>query len=86
MISYDRILNEMERQLHTARRTTDKGEMREALAAIRSLCEVALDESAEREAKVIPKMLTTNKIQSISSLEAKPLEEEDANGGSLFDF
>ena len=86
MISYDRILNEMERQLQAARKTADQGEMREALSAIRSLCEVALSQGVENKTMVIPKMLTTDEVQPVSSLEGKPLEEEDANGGSLFDF
>lgn len=88
MIPYDRIISEMERQLSVARRSSDEHTMREALSAIRSLCEVALGgESGRREEKVVPKMLTTaSAVMSITSLEGKPLEEEDANGGSLFDF
>lgn len=87
MISYDRIVSEMERQLGVARRTNDEGTMREAFSAVRSLCEVALGEEGRQEKKVFPKMLTTdNAVQSITSLEGKPLEEEDANGGSIFDF
>ncbi|MBO1915424.1 DUF5327 family protein, partial [Microvirga sp. 3-52] len=42
MISYNQIFLEMERQLSAAKKTEDEREMREALAAIRSLCEVAL--------------------------------------------
>lgn len=87
MISYDRIISEMERQLSVAQRANDERAMREALSAIRSLCEVALGEnSASQEEKVVPKMLTAPDVQSISPLEGKPLVEEDANGGSLFDF
>ena len=86
MISYDRILSEMERQLSTARRSGDEREMREALAAIRSLCEVALGGSPETTERVIPKEIPMNKSQSLTSLEGKPLEEEDANGSSIFDF
>ncbi|WP_342508362.1 YwdI family protein [Sporosarcina sp. FSL K6-2383] len=88
MISYDRIISEMERQLSVAKRTNDERAMREALAAVRSLCEVALngDSSVRQEEKIAPKMLIAPDVQSISSLEGKPLEEEDANGGSLFDF
>lgn len=87
MIPYDRILAEMERQLVVARRTSDESTMREAFSAVRSLCEVALGGEGKQEKKVFPKMLTTdNAVQSITSLEGKPLEEEYANGGSLFDF
>ena len=86
MISYDRILEEMERQLIYARRSADEGEMREALAAIRSLSEVALGGSSGEPEKIVPKMLKMTEVQSLTSLDAKPLVEKGANGGSLFDF
>lgn len=86
MISYDRILAEIERQLNTARRSADESEMREALAAIRSLSEVALSGSSGEPEKIVPKMLKMNEVQSLTSLEAKPMVEKGANGGSIFDF
>ncbi|MFC5589224.1 YwdI family protein [Sporosarcina soli] len=87
MIPYNRIMEEMERQLHVAKRSGDEQSMREALSAIRSLCEVALGGEVRREEKIVPRMLPTSQTaQSISSLESKPLVEEDANGGSIFDF
>lgn len=90
MISYDRILVEMERQLNVARKSGDEREMRESLAAIRSLCEVALGGSSGGPKKVVPKMLGTNEVQSqvqsFPSLESKPIVEDGANGGSIFDF
>lgn len=90
MISYDQLFMEMERQLKGAQKTTDEQEMRQALAAIRSLCEVALGGEASRpvrKEKVMPKMLETPQVQSLSSLEIQPMQEEDgANGKSLFDF
>ncbi len=55
MIPYDRIIAEMERQLGTARQAGDERAMREALTAIKSLCEVALGGEVEREEKIIPK-------------------------------
>ena len=86
MISYDRVFVEMERQLNAARKTADEREMREALTAIRSLCEVALGGESTKVEQVMPKMLETPQVQSLTSLEAKPMIEEGANGGSLFDF
>ncbi len=77
----------MERQLSVAKRANEERAMREALSAVRSLCEVALGTNGvKQEEKFVPKMLVAPDVQSISSLEGKPLEEEDANGGSLFDF
>ena len=86
MITYDRILSEMERQLSTARRSGDESQMRESLAAIRSLCEVALGGSVETTEKIVPKKILMNESQPLTSLEGKPLEEEGANGSSIFDF
>jgi len=77
----------MERQLSVARRANDDSTMREAFAAVRSLCEVVLGGESKREEKAVLKTLTTaSAVQSITSFEGKLLEEEDANGGSLFDF
>ncbi|MCZ2257478.1 YwdI family protein [Sporosarcina sp. G11-34] len=87
MIPYNRIILEMERQLSVARSATDERKMREALSAVRSLCEVALSGEEKREENTFPEMLHTNPVvQSFTSLDAKPLEEKDANGGSIFDF
>lgn len=88
MIPYDRIIAEMERQLGTARQAGDVRAMREALTAVKSLCEVALGGEVEREEKIVPKKIlaTSQPVQSISSLEGQPLVEKDANGGSIFDF
>ena len=86
MISYDRILAEIERQLVSARESANEGEMREALAAIRSLSEVALGGNTEKSEQVVPKMLKINEVQTLTSLESTPMKEEGANGGSIFDF
>ena len=77
----------MEHQLSVAKRAGDEHAMREALSAVRSLCEVALGGADKREGKITLKMLSTTGTNVIpSTLEAKPLIEEDANGGSIFDF
>jgi hypothetical protein len=87
MISYERILAEMERQLSVAKQARDESAIREALSAIRSLCEVTLTGEVKTEQRIVPKMLSVqSETQSLSTLEGTLLEEEDANGGSLFDF
>ena len=87
MIPYDRIISEMERQLAIARGANDEQSVREAISAVRSLCEVALGgEKKREEKKILPKMLSTGNNVMPTSLESKPLIEEDANGGSIFDF
>jgi hypothetical protein len=80
MIPVNRLLSEMEKQLSAAKNAGDEQSMREALSAIRSLCEVAL--SAESN----PVPLKLNVQQSPSVIRHEKLQEEDANGDSIFDF
>lgn len=97
MISYQHVLEEIERQVQLARQTNNEASMREALAAIRSLSEVALSGGGRQQENVVPRNLVTQhvapqaistpQVQSLNSLESKPIEEEDgANGKSIFDF
>lgn len=93
MISYQQVFKEIERQLQQAKTTNDVSAMRESLAAIRSLSEVALGGNHTSE-RVTPKVEPSQAIaqsqpqsHSLTTLEAKPLEEDDgSNGSSIFDF
>lgn len=89
MISYQQVLKEIERQVQRAQNTNQESVIREALAAVRSLSEVALSEESggnPRKIETAP-VIERVPVQSISSLESLPIEEEDgANGKSLFDF
>lgn len=78
MIPLDRVLTEMEKQLSAAKNAGDEQSMREALSAIRSLCEVAL--SPEQ-----PSATRKLHVQHAPSVKQQ-LIEEDANGDSIFDF
>lgn len=108
MISTNRVLEELQRQLTNAKTTSDEAAMRESIAAMQSLCGLILGEktahlpSSEDELKFLSgsnagagagasptgmepiKKTISAPVQS--SLEGKVLVEEDANGGSLFDF
>lgn len=94
MISYQQVLAEIERQVQRARQTNNEGAIREALAAVRSLSEVALGGQQEKvepmkveKTYVMPQVAQIPQVQSVSSLESMPLVEEDgSNGKSLFDF
>ncbi|MFD1205641.1 YwdI family protein [Sporosarcina contaminans] len=89
MISTDRILLEIDRQLNNAKAANDERAIRESLTAIRSLCEVVLGNEPKNETPRLLKatdVTSVPTIQTVSALEGKPLEEEDANGGSIFDF
>lgn len=104
MISTNRVLEELQRQLTYAKTTSDEAAMRESIAAMQSLCGLILGEkaaqlpSSEGELKFLSgsnagasptEMSPIKKTISApvqSGLEGKVLVEEDANGGSLFDF
>ncbi|MBB4823103.1 hypothetical protein HNO89_000321 [Sporosarcina luteola] len=90
MISQEQLLAEMERQLQKAKMAEDDQAVREALAAIRSLCEVVL---GSNNTSMFTKLSKEPIMQQVAApipstlpMEGRPLEEEDANGGSLFDF
>lgn len=86
MISTERVIEEMQRQLNYAK-TADDQAVREALTAIRALCQVVLVSNEKKDEPIItPRTMAISHKPQISSLESRPLEEEDANGGSIFDF
>ncbi|MBK3495699.1 YwdI family protein [Viridibacillus sp. YIM B01967] len=102
MISHEMIVAEIDKHMVQAKQAQNEQEIREALSAVRALCDVVLAKSAGfatapskslgkpmNEALQIqstdsqqPLMLT----QMPSSLTTNKLEEEDANGDSIFDF
>lgn len=98
MISYEHVLAEIERLVQEAGRTNNEGSKREALAAIRSLAEVALSGGSGRQERAAvhqnvktqympPQTVPVPQVQSLNAFESLPIEEEDgANGKSIFDF
>lgn len=92
MISYETIVKQIEKHAIQAKQTRDEQQIREQLAAIRALCEVVLDDGKPilKPSVVAP---SVHNIQTTSMMISQPLvtssqrvEEEDANGESLFDF
>lgn len=82
MISSEQILNQIDKQLQQAKTAGNEQSKREALAAIRALCDLALDS--------VPSPSYAPIVQEVSApiLSTQPiaLKENDANGESLFDF
>ncbi len=78
-----RILSEIEKHTASARKS-DPAKMRESIAAIRALCDLVLDDDrpATDKPQAIP--LASPQVQTVSSV--NKLNEEDANGDSLFEF
>lgn len=92
MISYETIVKQIEKHAIQAKQMRDEQQIREQLAAIRALCEVVLDDgqAVAKSSVVVP---SVHNIQTTSMMMSQPLvtssqkvEEEDANGESLFDF
>ncbi|MCP1143559.1 DUF5327 family protein [Lysinibacillus endophyticus] len=99
MISYKALLNEIELLLANVKNTEDEQQIREQLSAIRALCNVGLasNQNSKTQTKSSSSQSqqnqsnsssnqTQNIINSVSSLNASKLKEEDANGDSIFDF
>lgn len=88
MISYQAVLQQLEKQLDEAKKASSEQQIRESLTAVRALCEVVLAQPAEGvkpQSKHIPQMLTQSPTQQMVYA-AKIDEEDGANGDSLFDF
>ncbi|MEG0439092.1 YwdI family protein [Solibacillus cecembensis] len=92
MISYETIVQQIEKHAIQAKQTRDEQQIREQLSAIRALCNVVLDEG-KPVAKPSVAAPHVHNIQTTSMMISQPLvtssqklEEEDANGESLFDF
>ncbi|MDN5708850.1 MAG: YwdI family protein [Planococcus sp. (in: firmicutes)] len=86
-IETTRILDEIDK--HTARaRGSEPEKIRESLAAIRALCDLLLEDGmqAPKKPRAMPLAATetVNRPQSVPA--ATRLQEEGANGDSLFEF
>lgn len=84
MISNEHIFMQIDKQLQKAKTTGNEQTKREALAAIRALCDVALD-SVEPALSQAPPVIKTMTVAPTIQQPAT-LKEDDANGESLFDF
>ena len=84
MISNDQLLMQIDKQLQHAKITGNEQTKREALAAIRALCDLALESGPE------PFSQATSVAQAVPMAptiqQPVALKEDDANGESLFDF
>ena len=83
MISNRQILMQIEKQLQEAKTASGEQSIRESLAAIKALCDVALTVPQTESPTVLP--TPTVKAATLTG-PSTPLKEDDANGESLFDF
>ncbi|WP_036182403.1 YwdI family protein [Ureibacillus manganicus] len=94
MITFQTLLQTIEKHTKLAQNTENEQEIREQFIAIRTICELALTEQGSNisvtkqqfEQQIIPQTVQLNSTTQ-SSLSSNPLKEQDgANGSSLFDF
>ncbi|AUD14655.1 MULTISPECIES: YwdI family protein [unclassified Planococcus (in: firmicutes)] len=85
-IETTRILDEIDK--HTARaRGSEPEKIRESLAAIRALCDLLLEDGMQAPKKPRAMPLQTDPVNRPQSVPAATrLQEEGANGDSLFEF
>lgn len=83
-IGHARILNEIEKYTAQAR-SENPAKMRESVAAIRALCNLLLDDE-DRAGSKPPRAMPLASPAPQISLSEKKMQEEDANGDSLFEF
>lgn len=94
-MNYEAILNEIEQQLKSARTTSETADIRARLTAIQALCNAALGgascPASSAALTVQPSTATfvtseSNPLPVTAVAPSVRLEEDDANGDSLFDF
>ncbi len=88
MIPYQAVIQQLEKQLSSVKNAGDEQQIREALTAIRALCDVVLDSPdgiSKAQSKHLPQMLASEPKQA-SLYTAKMEEEDGANGDSIFEF
>ncbi len=88
MIPLSRIMSEIEKHASSANHQDDSV-AREALVAIRALCDVALSESPKVDQYQSTRQIEVPMIRQTESpplRTVEPLKEDGANGDSLFDF
>ncbi|MBD8070067.1 YwdI family protein [Bacillus sp. PS06] len=92
-VSMNRILEKMTIELAKAKQEQNEGKVREHFIAMRTLCDLVLEERQEANEVVYPKSFAQPIQQTPpmtmpmgTSLPSTKMDEDDANGGSLLDF
>lgn len=92
-ISYQVLLNKMGEKIQEAKREHSDAKIREHIQAIKTLCEVMLEETSSETSREYStpvqsiSLSAQNTVSSVNSLAEKKLETDDgANGDSIFDF
>ena len=93
MISYEIVLASLEKHIARAKQADTEQQMREELSAIKALCDVVLNTATTqtKNAQTHQQQVQTVKSVSLtmpqSVIQNQPkLQEDGANGDSIFDF
>lgn len=86
-ISVNQLLEKIESELHRAKQAGSTAKVRENVHTIKVLCELILEENnSELPKRVVGVTESIPQVVTVPTLNAKKLEEDEANGESLFDF
>lgn len=88
-ISVQKLLGKMEKELYEAKASPSEARIRERVQAIKSLCELILEESDTGSTSVAPSISHTYSSQPAQPANVQPKKmqmDDEANGDSLFDF
>lgn len=86
MITTSQILLQIEKHIHAAKAASSNQAIRDEFVAMKTLCEAYLStEHVQLETKnVVP--TTTKPLTTVNQLNVTKIEEDGANGDSIFDF
>lgn len=91
-ISMQKLLRKMEEEIRNARISASETRIRERIQAIKTLCELILEEPEEKQHQftsmttVPTQAVTINNPERLVNNHKRLQTDDDANGESLFDF
>ncbi|MDQ0856990.1 YwdI family protein [Bacillus sp. V2I10] len=91
-IHISKLLAKMEKEIQRAMQGSSDSEVRERLLAVKTLCDLVLEEQAEERyetKQTSPNQLDALQLQKMmgaSNFNNKKKEEDGVNGDSIFDF
>jgi hypothetical protein len=86
-ISVNQLLEKIESELHRAKQAGNTAKVRENVHTIKVLCELILEEKdSELPRPAVGVTQAIPQVVAVPTLNPKKLDEDEANGESLFDF
>lgn len=87
-IPAQKLLKKIEDQLGQAKAAPTDGHLREKIYAIKTLCDLILEDSQEVQPNLVAQEVVPKQSSKIATVNQQPRMkmDEEANGDSLFDF